>query len=78
MGIVLQTITKIVEKISAAYQFAFVDTTLVIYYLIASKFHSWITFFWLSPKFRYGLFRVTKMATKMAITCRFALVDTLT
>ena len=44
MGFVLGTITKMAENISAAYQFAFVDTTLVIYYLIASKFHTWITF----------------------------------
>ena len=44
MGFVLRTITKMAKKISAAYQFAFVDTTLVICYLIASKFHTWITF----------------------------------
>ena len=62
---------------AAAYQFAFLDTTLVIYYPIASKFHTWISFIKLSPKFRYRLCRITKMATNMAVTCRFALVNTL-
>ena len=31
-------------------------STLVIYYRIASKFHIWVTFIKLSPKFEYGLF----------------------
>ena len=52
--------------------------TLVIYYLIASKFHIWITFIKLSPKFEYGLCQLTKMASKMAATYRFALLDTIT
>ena len=51
------------------------QSTLVIYFLIASKFHIWITFIKLSPKFELGLCRITKMATKMAATCQFALVD---
>ena len=34
----------------------------VIYYQMASKFHIWITFIKLSPKFEYGLCRITKMA----------------
>ena len=53
-------------------------TTLVIYYPIASKFHIWITFINFSPKFEYGLCPITKMATKTAANCQFALVDTLT
>ena len=32
----------------------------------------------LSPKFEYGLCQLTKMASKMAATYRFALVDTIT
>ena len=50
--------------------------TLVISYPIASKFHIWITFIKLSPKFEYGLCQLTKMASKMATTYQFALVDT--
>ena len=38
--------------------------TLVIYYLIAAKFHIYITFINLSPKFEYGLCPITKMAAK--------------
>ena len=43
-----------------------VHPTLVIYYLITSEFHVWVTFIKLSPKFKYGLFQLTKMASKMA------------
>ena len=39
-------------------------STLVIYYLIAAKFHIDITFINLSPKFEYGLCQITKMAAK--------------
>ena len=39
-------------------------STLVIYYLIAAKFHIYITFINLSPKFEYGLCLITKMAAK--------------
>ena len=39
-------------------------STLVIYYPIAAKFHIYITFINLSPKFEYGLCLITKMATK--------------
>ena len=39
-------------------------STLVIYYLIAAKFHIYITFINLSQKFEYGLCRITKMAAK--------------
>ena len=39
-------------------------STLVIYYLIVAKFHIYITFINLSPKFEYGLCPITKMATK--------------
>ena len=39
-------------------------STLVIYYPIAAKFQIYITFINLSPKFEYGLCRITKMATK--------------
>ena len=38
--------------------------TLVIYNLIAAKFHIYVTFINLSPKFEYGLCRITKMAAK--------------
>ena len=59
-----------------------VHSTIVIYYLIASKFHIWITFIKLLSKFEYGLCRITNMATdmatNMAATCPFALDDTLT
>ena len=51
-------------------------STLVIYYPIAAKFHIYITFINLSPKFEYGLCLITKMAAKMAATCQFTLVDT--
>ena len=61
----------------AAYQFTFVDTLPVIYDLIASIFHICNTLIKLSPKFEYGLCPITKIATKMAATCQFALVDTL-
>ena len=57
------------DKMAATYQFAHVDTTLVIYYPIASKFHIWVTFIKLSPKFKYGLCPITKVAAKMAATC---------
>ena len=50
--------------------------TLVIYYPIACKVHIWITFIKHSPKFEYGLCQLTKMASKMAATYQFALVDT--
>ena len=53
-------------------------STLVIYYLIASKFHTLIIFINLSPKYEYGLCRIAKMATNRATTCQFVLVDTLT
>ena len=39
-------------------------STLVIYYPIAAKFHIYITFINLSPKFEYGLCLITKMAAK--------------
>ena len=39
-------------------------STLVIYYPIAAKFHIYITFINLLPKFEYGLCPITKMATK--------------
>ena len=45
------------------------QSTLVIYYPIASKFHIWITFIKLLPKFEYGLCPITKTASKMATTC---------
>ena len=77
MGFVRGTITKMAGKKAAAYQFAFVDTTYVIYYPIASEFYIWITFIKLLPKFEYRLCPITKMATKMAASCRFALVNTL-
>ena len=47
-------------------------STLVIYYPIAAKFHIYITFINLWPKFEYGLCPITKMAA----TCQFTLVDT--
>ena len=68
---------KMADKMATAFPFALVDT-LVIYYLIASKFHIWITFIKLSHKLEYGLCPITKMVAKMAATCQFALVDTLT
>ena len=40
------------------------DSTLVIYYPIAAKFHIYITFINLSPKFEYGLCLIAKMAAK--------------
>ena len=39
-------------------------STLVIYYPIAAKFHIYITYINLSPKFEYGLCLLTKMAAK--------------
>ena len=39
-------------------------STLVIYYPIAAKFHIYIPFINLSPKFEYGLRLITKMAAK--------------
>ena len=39
-------------------------STLVIYQPIATKFHIYITFINLSPKFEIGLFPITKMAAK--------------
>ena len=39
-------------------------STLVIDYPIAAKFNIYITFINLSPKFEYGLCRITKMAAK--------------
>ena len=39
-------------------------STLVIYYLIAAKFHIHITFINLLLKFEYGLCPITKMAAK--------------
>ena len=39
-------------------------STLVIYYPIPAKFHIYITFINLSPKFEYGLCPITKMAVK--------------
>ena len=71
-------ITKMVDKMTAAYELALVDTIPLSFYMIASIFHIWITFIKLSPKFEYGLWRITKMAAKMAATCQFALVDILT
>ena len=65
-------------KMAVAYQFVFMDTTIILYYPISSKFHTWISFIKLSPTFRYGLSRITKMAADMAATCRFSLVDSLT
>ena len=47
------------------------QSTLIIYYWITSKFHIWITFIKLS------LCLITKMATEMAATYQFTLVDTL-
>ena len=38
--------------------------TLVTYYPIAAKFHIYITFINLSPKFEYGFCPINKMATK--------------
>ena len=39
-------------------------STLVIYNPIAAKFHIYITFIKLSPKYEYGLCQITKMAAK--------------
>ena len=39
-------------------------STSVIYYPIAAKFHIYITFINLPPKFEYGLCPITKMAVK--------------
>ena len=39
-------------------------STLVIYYSIAAKFHIYITFINLSPKFEYGLCPIPKIAAK--------------
>ena len=50
--------------------------TLVNYYPIAYKFQIWITFIKLSPKFKYGICQLTKMASKIVATFRFALLDT--
>ena len=47
------------------------QSTLIIYYPIASKFHIWIHFIKLS------LCLITNMAAKMAATYQFTLVDTL-
>ena len=52
-------------------------STLVSYYLIASKFHIWITFIKLLPKSEYGLCPITKMVTEMGTTYQNAVVDTL-
>ena len=43
---------------------AYRHSTLVIYYPIASKFHKYITFINLLPKFEYGFCPITKMAAK--------------
>ena len=51
---------------------------LVIYHTVASKFNIWIALIKSSPKFEHGFCPITKMATKMAATYRFALVDVLT
>ena len=53
-------------------------TLLVIYHPISFKFHVWITFIKLSPKFEYKFCPMNdnKMTTKMAAACWFAFVDT--
>ena len=56
----------------------FGQSTLIIYYPIASKFNRWITLIKLASKFLYWLCLITKMTTKMAATCQFVRVDTLT
>ena len=48
------------------------QSTLINYYLVISKFYTWITFIKLS------VCPITKMAAKMAATYQFTLVDTLT
>ena len=80
MGSVQRTITKTVAKMAASGQFALVETlNLVLYHLISSKFHAWITLIKLSLKFEYKFcpMRNNKMAFKMADFCQFAFVDTL-
>ena len=79
MGFVQRTITNMADKMAAYGPFALVETNLVIYHPIFSKFHAWFTFIKLWPKFEYKfcLMKDNKKAAKMAAPCRFALVDTL-
>ena len=48
-------------------------SNLVIYHQIASKFHKWIASIKSSPKFEHGFCLITKMATKIATSYRFAM-----
>ena len=51
---------------------------LVIYHTVASKFHIRIALIKGSPNLEHGFCPITEMATKIAATYRFALVDILT
>ena len=55
MGFVRHQITKMADKMAAAYQCQLSWSLLVIFYWISFKFHLWIAFIKLSFKFKYGL-----------------------
>ena len=88
MSFVRQTITKMADKMATAYQFASIrccgHSYLVIFLRISSNFHKWIAS--IKPWFKFehefcptndNLCQFNKMASKMAATYWFALVDTM-